>query len=194
MQYDTISAKITKGAVNVKNDIERVLISREKIAEKVREIGKRVTSDYQGRNPILIGVLKGCTLFMSDLAREIDLHCEFEFMKVSSYGSGTKTSGAVEIQMDVGCDIAGRDIIIVEDILDSGLTLSYLMAQLKTRNPASVKICTFLEKPSRHLVDIPIDYLGFEVDDVFVVGYGLDFDGKYRNLPYVGELKKEMYE
>ena len=177
----------------MKDDIKKVLFSQEEISAKVHELGARITADYQGKFPLLVGILKGSTIFMSDLARSISLPCEFDFMKVSSYGSGTKTTGAVQILMDINCDIAGRDVIIVEDILDSGLTLSYLMAQLKTRKPASLKICTMLEKPDRHVVNIPIDYLGFKVEDVFVVGYGLDYDGIYRNLPYIGELKEVIY-
>jgi len=165
------------------------LISQARIADRVRKIGAQITQDYQGKHPILLGVLKGCVIFMSDLARAIDIPCEFEFMKVSSYGAGTKTSGVVEIQQDISCDIKDRDIIIVEDILDSGLTLQYLLEQLKLRNPASIKICAFLEKPTRRQTDVHIDYLGFQVEDVFVIGYGLDFDGKYRNLPYVAELE-----
>jgi hypoxanthine phosphoribosyltransferase len=180
--------------MNMKEDIERILFSQTEIAAKVREIGAKITADYRGKRPLLIGVLKGCAIFMSDLARAVDLPCEFEFMRVSSYGAGVKTSGAVEILMDVGCDISGRDVLLVEDILDSGLTLSYLIAQLKARKPASLKICALLEKPDRRQVDVPIDYLGFVIDDVFVVGYGLDYAGRYRNLPYVGELKRALYE
>ena len=176
------------------DNIERILFSQEEISAKVQEIGRKITIDYQGKHPVFIGILKGCVIFMSDLARSIELPCEFEFMRVSSYGAGAKTTGAVEILMDIGCDIGGRDVIIVEDILDSGLTLSYLISQLKTRNPASLKICTLLKKPDRLQADIHVDYLGFLTEDVFVVGYGLDYAGRYRNLPYIGELKRSLYE
>ena len=176
------------------NDIEQILLTRENIAEKVRELGARITSDYKGKNPILLGVLKGSMVFLSDLAREIDLYCEFEFMRLSSYETGTKTTGAVKILMDLNCDITGRDVIIIEDILDSGLTLSYLITQLKARNPASIRVCTLLEKPSRRIADVHVDYPGFEIDDVFVVGYGLDFAGHYRNLPYIGVLKLFLHK
>ncbi|MCL2546792.1 MAG: hypoxanthine phosphoribosyltransferase [Oscillospiraceae bacterium] len=167
----------------------KTLLSAEKIAAKVRELGAEITQDYQGKSPLLVGVLKGCVTFMADLARAIDLPCEFEFMKVSSYGAGTKTSGTVKILMDLGCDIEGRDIIIIEDILDSGLTLDYLIKQLQIRKPASIKICTLLEKPSRRQTDVVVDYLGFQVEDLFVVGYGLDYAGLYRNLSYIGILE-----
>jgi len=166
----------------------KILFTSEQISERVKEIGRQITSDYQGKKPILIGALKGCILFMSDLAREIDLPCEFEFMRASSYGSGTKTTGSVKILMNLDCDISSRDVIIIEDIFDSGLTLYNLLNQLKSRNPASIKICTLLEKPERHSVDVHIDYLGFVIEDLFVVGYGLDYNGLYRNLPYIAEL------
>jgi len=178
----------------MEKDIARILIPKEEIAKRVRELGAVITADYQGRTPVLVGILKGSVIFMSDLARAIDLPCSFEFMQVSSYGSGSKTTGAVKILLDLNCDIAGQDVIIVEDILDSGLTLSYLLAQLRTRSPASLKICTLLDKPARHRVDIPVDYLGFTVEDAFLVGYGLDYAGRYRNLPYVGELSRAVYE
>ena len=170
---------------------KQVLLSQEQIAERVRELGVEITRDFQGKSPLLVGVLKGCVTFMSDLARAIDLPCEFEFMKVSSYGNETKTSGSVKILMDLGCDIEDRDVIIVEDILDSGLTLDYLIKQLEIRKPASITICTLLEKPSRRQTDVAIDYLGFQIDDLFVVGYGLDYAGRYRNLPYIGVLEAE---
>jgi len=169
--------------------MKTILFTAEQLAEKVNELGSQITKDYQGKSPLLVGVLKGCVTFMADLARAIDLPCEFEFMKVSSYGNDTKTSGTVKILMDIGCDIVGRDIIIVEDILDSGLTLGYIIKQLEIRKPASIKICTLLEKPSRRQTDVSVDYLGFQIDDLFVVGYGLDYAGMYRNLPYIGVLE-----
>ena len=148
---------------------------------------------FAGREPIFVGVLKGCFIFVTDLLRSVELHCTMDFMAVSSYGDGTTTTGAVKINKDLSRDIAGRDVIIVEDILDSGVTLSYLKNYLAGRKPASISIVTLLDKPSRRRADIKADYSGFEVEDAFVVGYGLDYAEKYRNLPYIGILKPEIY-
>lgn len=178
----------------MRNDIDHVLYDEATIAAKVHELGARITKDYEGKEPFLIGVLKGCFVFMSDLARAIDLNCDIDFMAVSSYGSGTTTTGAVQIKKDLSRDIEGRDVIIIEDILDSGVTLSYLTKYLGNRKPASIKICTLLDKPARRKTDIKADYAGFVCPDEFVVGYGLDFDEKYRNLPFIGVLKPEVYE
>lgn len=174
-------------------DILRVLISEDEIDAKVAELGQRITADFAGKKPMFIGVLKGCFVFMADLVRHVDLYCDLDFMAVSSYGSGTTTTGAVKINKDLSRDIEGRDVVIVEDILDSGVTLSYLKGYLKNRRPASISIVTLLDKPSRRKADIAADYYGFRVPDEFVVGYGLDYAEEYRNLPYIGILKPEVY-
>ncbi len=177
----------------MKQDIVEVLFTEEQLREKVAELGARITADYQGKTPLIVSVLKGSYVFMADLTRQIDTKCNIDFMVVSSYGSGTKTSGEVQIIKDIGSKIEGRDLIIVEDILDSGVTLSYLIKVLKARGVNSIRLCTLLSKPERRKVDVPVDYLGFEVPDEFVVGYGLDYDETYRNLPYIGILKPEVY-
>ena len=173
-------------------DIERVLLTREEIQNKVAEIGKRITVDFADKNPIFIGVLKGCFIFMADLMRNVDIRCSMDFMAVSSY-SGTTSTGAVKINKDLSQDIAGRHLILVEDILDSGVTLNYLKNYLQVRQPASVHIATLLDKPARRKADIYADYSCFDVPDAFVVGYGLDYNEHYRNLPYIGILKPEIY-
>ena len=174
------------------NDIERVLISEEEIHAKVQEMGKKISEDFRGKDPLFVGVLKGCFIFMSDLLRCVDIKCTMDFMAVSSY-SGTSSTGAVKIAKDLSQDIEGRHIIIVEDILDSGVTLSYLKKYLEVRKPASISIATLLDKPARRKADVYADYSCFEVPDAFVVGYGLDYNELYRNLPYIGVLKPEMY-
>ncbi len=171
----------------------RTLISEEQLHQKVAQIGKQVSADYQDKNLLMVSVLKGSVVFMADLMREISIPCEIDFMCVSSYGSGTKTSGVVKIIKDLDIDLKDRDLLIVEDILDSGMTLSYIKEMLKQRGTKSIKICTLLDKPERRKADITPDYVGFTVPDEFVVGYGLDYDEKYRNLPYVGILKPEVY-
>ncbi len=177
----------------MRDDIAKVLASEEDIRERIAELGCRITADYQGKEPLFVGVLKGCFLFMADLVRACDVNCTVDFMVVSSYGSGTVSSGAVEIVKDLSQDIAGRDIIIVEDILDSGNTLSYLKRYMSAREPASIRIVTLLDKPERRTADVDADYIGFTIPDAFVVGYGLDYDQRYRNLPYIGVLKPEVY-
>lgn len=177
----------------MKNDIKEVLFSEEQLRQKVDELGAQITADYQGKNPLIVSVLKGSYVFMADLTRRIDVPCNVDFMVVSSYGAGTKTSGEVQIIKDLENSIDGRDLIIVEDILDSGVTLSYLMKVLMARGANSIRLCTLLSKPERRKVDVHIDYLGFEIPDEFVVGYGLDFAEKYRNLPYIGILKPSVY-
>ena len=174
------------------NDIESVLISEEELQAKVREMGQKISEDFRGKNPLFVGVLKGCFIFMSDLLRNVDIHCTMDFMAVSSY-QGTSSTGAVKINKDLNQDIEGRHIIIVEDILDSGVTLSYLKKYLEVRKPASISIATLLDKPARRKADVYADYFCFEVPDAFVVGYGLDYNEVYRNLPYIGVLKPEMY-
>ena len=173
--------------------ILKVLLSEEQLKEKCAEMGAQITKDYAGKNLLLVTVLKGAVVYMADLMRCIDLPCAIDFMVVSSYGSGTKTTGVVKIVKDLDQDLSGKDILIVEDILDSGMTLSYLKGLLQSRNPASIRIATLLDKPSRRKVELKADYVGFEVPDEFVVGYGLDFDEEYRNLPFVGVLKPHVY-
>ena len=174
------------------NDIERVLISEEEIEAEVTRVGRQITEDFRDKNPIFVGVLKGCFIFMADLMRHVDIKCTMDFMAVSSY-SGTSSTGAVKINKDLGQDIEGRHVIIVEDILDSGVTLSYLKHYLLGRRPASITIATLMDKPARRKSDIVADYSCFEVPDAFVVGYGLDYNEQYRNLPYIGVLKPEVY-
>ncbi len=177
----------------MKEDILKILITEQEIAVRVQELGERISEDYRDKNLLLISVLKGSVAFMADLMRAIDVNARIDFMSVSSYGAGTRSSGVVKIVKDLDMPIAGFDVLIVEDILDSGMTLSYISELLQARDPASIRICTLLDKPERRKADITADYIGFEVPDEFVVGYGLDFDEKYRNLPYVGILKPEVY-
>lgn len=165
----------------------------DEIREKVRELGGKITADYKNSNLMLVTVLKGAVVFLADLMRQIDVPAEIDFMVVSSYGSGVKSSGVVKIVKDLDVPLAGKDILIVEDILDSGLTLSYIKELLESRGPRSIRIATLLDKPSRRKVDLQADYIGFSVPDEFVIGYGLDYDEKYRNLPYIGILKPEVY-
>ncbi|MBQ2756322.1 MAG: hypoxanthine phosphoribosyltransferase [Oscillospiraceae bacterium] len=179
--------------MSMENDILKVLISEDEIKEKVKEIGAQITKDYEGKNLLLVGALKGCVVFMADVMREVKVSTSIDFMAVSSYGSGVKSTGVVRILKDLDKDVAGKDILIIEDILDSGKTLFYLKNLLMERNPASIKIATLLDKPERREADIVPDYVGFVVPNEFVVGYGLDYDEKYRNLPYIGVLKPEVY-
>ena len=165
-----------------------VLIDSEAIQMRVKELGARITADYQGKTPHLVGVLKGATIFHADLVRCIGLGVSFDFIAVASYGSGTKSSGEVRILKDLDESLEGRDVLLVEDILDTGLTLHYLVENLRSRGPKSLRIVSLLSKPSRRKIDVPADYVGFEVPDKFVVGYGLDFDQRYRNLPYICEV------
>ena len=176
----------------MQNDIERVLLTEEEIREKVKEIGRQISRDYEGKDPLFVGVLKGCFIFMADLMRRVGIKCSMDFMAVSSY-SGTTSTGAVKINKDLSEDIQGRHIIIVEDILDSGVTLNYLKNFLQQRQPASIRIATLLDKPARRKAPVCADYSCFEVPDAFVVGYGLDYNERYRNLPYIGILKPEVY-
>ena len=178
---------------NMKEDVLRVLLSEDEIREKVRELGGKITADYKNSNLMLVTVLKGAVVFLADLMRQIDVPAEIDVMVVSSYGSGVKSSGVVKIVKDLDVPLAGKDILIVEDILDSGLTLSYIKELLESRGPRSIRIATLLDKPSRRKVDLQADYIGFSVPDEFVIGYGLDYDEKYRNLPYIGILKPEVY-
>ncbi len=176
----------------MENDIREILFSREEIYRRVSEIGAQITEDFKGKDPIFVGVLKGCFIFMADLMRCVNVKCSMDFMAVSSY-RGTTSTGAVSINKDLSEPIEGRHIILVEDILDSGVTLNYLKSYLQVRKPASVTIATLMDKPSRRKADIYADYSCFEVPDAFVVGYGLDYNQRYRNLPYIGVLKEEVY-
>ena len=175
------------------DDIESVLFTEEQIAEIVRNMGRQISKDYEGKNLVLVSVLKGSLPFMADLMRQITIPCSIDFLSVSSYGNGTVTSGEVRILKDLDGSLEGKDLLVVEDILDSGVTLSFLLKTLSARNPASVRLCTFLDKPERRRVDIHADYVGASVPDAFIVGYGLDYAEKYRNVPYVGVLKPEIY-
>ena len=175
------------------DDLERVLLGREEIAARVAELGAEITRDYAGKTPLCVGILKGATPFYCDLIRCIDLKLTMDFMATSSYGSATKSSGVVRLLKDLDHDILGRDVVIIEDIVDSGVTLQYLKENLKGRGAASIKICTMLDKPARRRVDLKPDYCGFVIEDAFVVGYGLDYDEVYRNLPDIGVLKEEVY-
>ena len=177
----------------IHDDIAQVYFTADEVRQRVHELGVELTQEYKGKNPIFVSVLKGSFIFMADLMRELDLYCDMDFLTVSSYGSGTTTTGAVKIIKDLSFDIENRHLIIVEDILDSGITLSYLKKYLTMRNPASIKICTLLDKPSRRQSGIVADYIGFTCPNDFIVGYGLDYDEKYRNLPYIGGLKPEVY-
>ena len=176
------------------DDIEKVLLTEEDIQKKVKEIGARITHDYEGKNLMLVSVLKGSVAFMADLMRAIDLPLKIDFMSVSSYGSGTSSSGVVKIDKDLDIDLHGVDLLIVEDILDSGRTLHYITKMLSDRGTASIRIACLLDKPERRVVPLSADYTCFDIPDKFVVGYGLDYDQKYRNLPYIGVLKPEVYE
>lgn len=178
----------------MKNDMQSILFTDEQIRERVQVIGESITRDFKGKEPIFVGVLKGSFMFMADLMRHVDVTCSMDFMAVSSYGNKSVTTGAVKINKDLSADVENRHVIVVEDILDSGLTLNYLVNYLSGRNPASITLVTLLDKPSRRQAPVHADYVGFEIPDAFVVGYGLDYAEKYRNLPYIGILKPEVYE
>ena len=173
--------------------IAEVLYSEEDLKQIVRRMGAEISRDYAGKNPFLVCVLKGSFVFMSDLARAIDIPCTIDFLSVSSYGSGTSSSGEVQLIKDLTCPLGDKDLLVVEDILDSGVTLSFLLEMLSARHPRSIRLCTLLDKPARRKVDIKANYVGAEVEDKFIVGYGLDYAEKYRNLPYIGVLKPEIY-
>lgn len=175
------------------NDIQEVLYSEEEIQQKIKELGEALSRDYEGRNPLVICVLKGAFIFMADLVKRMNVPLELDFMAVSSYGTATKSSGVVKILKDLDVPVEGRDVLIVEDIIDSGLTLSYLIDVLERRNANSTRVVALFDKPARRTVDLEADYKGFVLPDAFVVGYGLDYAEKYRNLPYVGVLKPEIY-
>ena len=183
------------GKTGLYEDLDRILVTREEIAQKVRELGQKITEDYAGKKPVLICILKGAAIFFSDLAREIALPVTMDFMAISSYGSATKSSGVVRVLKDLDNDIVGKDVIIVEDIVDSGVTLNYLTKVFGQRGAASIRIATLLDKPARRRVpDLKVDYSCFNILDAFVVGYGLDYNQVYRNLPDIGILSPKIYE
>lgn len=185
---------MTDRTPDLSTDIGDILVSEDEIAAKVTELGARIAADYRGRPITLVSVLKGSLPFMADLMRAIDLPLRIDLMEVSSYGgSATESSGLVRILKDLSASIEGEDVLIVEDIIDTGLTLNYLIRYMRGKNPASLRICTLLDKPARRLVEIPVDYIGFTIPDQFVVGYGLDYGERYRNLRYVGVLRPEVY-
>ena len=187
---------MTEPAVHVADelaaDVEEILIEEETLRARVAELGASITEDYRGRDLLLVGVLKGAVFFMADLMRHVDVPCEVDFMAISSYGAATDSSGVVRILKALDINIEGRNVLVVEDIIDSGLTLSYLMRNLESREPASLEICALLTKPERREIDVPVRWIGFEIPNKFVIGYGLDFAERYRNLPYVGVLHPDL--
>lgn len=180
--------------VSIQDDVPEILYTKEQLAAIVKEMGRRITGDYRDKNLFMVGVLKGSLIFMADLMRAVDLPCAIDFLSVSSYGNGVKTSGEVRILKDLDSSLEGKDVLVVEDILDSGVTLSFLLQNLSARRPNSIRLCTLLDKPERRRVDIQPDYVGAVVPDKFIVGYGLDYAEKYRNLPFIGVLKPEIYQ
>jgi hypoxanthine phosphoribosyltransferase len=179
-------------ATELEAAVTDVLIEEDVLQRRIAELGEEISSDYAGRDLLLVGVLKGAVFFMADLMRHLAIPCEIDFMAISSYGDSTDSSGVVRILKDLDINIEGRDVLVVEDIIDSGLTLSYLMRNLESREPASLEVCALLTKPERREIDVPVRYIGFEIPNRFVVGYGLDFAERYRNLPYVGVLDQDL--
>lgn len=179
---------------NLDNNIEKILVTKEELEAINRRLGEQITKDFADKNLLVVGILKGSVYFMADLTRYIDLPLKLDFLAVSSYGGGTRSSGAVKIVKDIDIDLAGYDVLLVEDILDSGRTLEYVSKMLEARGAKSISIVTLLDKPERRVVDIHADYVGCDVPDEFVVGYGLDYDQQYRNIPYIGSLKRSIYE
>jgi len=182
--------------MKIMNHLKGIMLSEEQLKTRVQELGEAITRDYahigEDEKILLVGMLKGSFIFIADLVRHINLHCEIDFMAASSYGNSTESSGKIKVSRDIG-DIAGQHVIIIEDIVDSGNTMRYILDMLNERKPASLKLCSLLDKPSRRKVDVQIDYCGFEIEDEFVVGYGLDYASQYRNLPFIGVLKPEIY-
>lgn len=178
----------------MKEDVKEVLFSEEVLRKRVKELAAQISSDYKGKELVVVGILKGSVVFTAELIKDIDIYCELDFMAVSSYGNSTETTGVVRILKDLDNSIEGKHILIVEDIVDTGTTLSYLLKYLKARKAASIEIVALLNKPARRKVELPVKYIGFEVPDAFIVGYGIDYAEKYRNLPYIGILKPEIYE
>jgi hypoxanthine phosphoribosyltransferase len=179
-------------ATELERAVTEVLIDEESLQRRITELGEEISADYAGRDLLLVGVLKGAVFFMADLMRRLAIPCEIDFMAISSYGAATDSSGVVRILKDLDINIEGRDVLVVEDIIDSGLTLSYLIRNLESREPGSLEVCALLTKPTRREIDVPVRYVGFEIPNKFVVGYGLDFGERYRNLPYVGVLSEHL--
>lgn len=179
----------------IRDDIESVLLTEEQLRSRIRELGEEISQDYEGKPLLLVGVLKGSAVFLADLIRSVDIPLDYDFVAISSYGAGTRSSGVVRLLKDLDASVEGRDVLIVEDIVDTGWTLrlSYLAENMKARKCASVKVCALLDKPSRRQIDVGVDYCGFVIEDHFVVGYGLDYNGRYRNLPFIGVLKPDVY-
>ncbi len=169
--------------------IDKILIGSQEVQQRIRQLGNEISRDYEGTEPVLVNILKGAYVFLADLTRNMSIHHEVDFMAISSYHGGTESSGVVKIEKDLKANITDRDVIIVEDIIDTGLTINHLLELLHTRNPRSIRVCSLLDKKSRRLKDVAIDYCGFEIPDEFVIGFGLDYDEKYRNLPFIGVLK-----
>jgi hypoxanthine phosphoribosyltransferase len=182
----------TGTSAGLQTDVSEILIDEDTLKGRINELGEEISRDYDGRDLLLVGVLKGAVFFMADLMRELTVPCEIDFMAISSYGAQTDSSGVVRILKDLDINIAGRDVLVVEDIIDSGLTLSYLMRNLRARKPATLEICALLTKPERREIDVPVRYTGFEIPNKFVIGYGLDFAEHYRNLPYVAVLHPDL--
>lgn len=174
-------------------DISQVLFDERRIQDRIKELAHQITTDYSNKQPVIISILKGGFVFMADLVRSITIPIEIDFLAISSYGSGTSSSGIVKIKKDIDLDISGRDVIIVEDIVDSGLSLQYIRDYISKHKPASIKVCVLLDKPDAHKIEVKFEYVGFDIGTEFVVGYGLDYNEKYRNLPYIGILKEEIY-
>jgi hypoxanthine phosphoribosyltransferase len=194
MPSETIGRPMTTLRISTPaDDIAEVLIDEQAIAGKVRELGTAIADDYRGKDVVLVSILKGALPFLADLMRQMPIPLALDFLEVSSYGEATESSGSVRILKDLAKSIEGRDVVVVEDILDTGQTLSYVIEHLRSKQPASVRLCTLLDKPARRIVPIQIDYRGFEIPDKFVVGYGLDYAERYRNLPFIGVLKPEVY-
>ena len=179
-------------ATELESGVSEILIEEERIQSRIRELGAELSVDYAGRELLLVGVLKGAVFFMADLMRSLTVPCEIDFMAISSYGASTDSSGVVRILKDLDINVEGRHVLVVEDIIDSGLTLSYLLRNLESREPASLEICALLTKPTRREIDVPVRYVGFEIPNKFVIGYGLDYAERYRNLPYVGVLHPSL--
>lgn len=179
--------------MSMRDDMQEILFTQEELADIVKRLGQRISEDYKDKNLFMVAALKGAVVFMADLMRAIDVPCAIDFLSLSSYGNGTSTSGEVQVRKDLDITLEGRDLLVVEDILDSGVTLSFLLKTLSARNPKSIRLCTLLDKPERRRVPITPDYVGATVPDKFIVGYGLDYAEKYRNLPYIGVLKPEIY-
>ena len=177
----------------MKDDIREIIFTEDQIRNRVAELGAQLTLEYQGKKPLMLGILKGCFIFLADVARCVELDCEIRFLSASSYGFSSVTSGKVKIETNLDFEIEGRDVIIIEDILDSGVTLNSLREFILERKPASLKICALLDKPARRRIPVSADYLGFECPDEFVIGYGLDYAEHYRNLPFIASLKPEVY-